>query len=51
MEHEIKNRVARLSERAKVIMENETATSRSLDEDDVKRYLHEILVEIEIKEE
>jgi hypothetical protein len=45
MEQEIQKKVLRFSKRTKALMENETGISTSVDEDDVKRYLDEVLIE------
>jgi hypothetical protein len=49
MEQEIQRRVLKFSKRSKALMEDETGISTSVDEDDVKRYLDEILVELKSK--
>lgn len=49
MEQEIQKRVIRFSKNVKDIMENETGISTSIDEDDVKRYIDEVLVELKGK--
>lgn len=49
MEQEIQKRVIRLSKRTKYYMESETGISTSVDEDDIKRYLDEVLVELKEK--
>jgi hypothetical protein len=49
MEQEIQKKVLRFSERTKALMENETGISTSVDEDDIKRYLEEILIELKGK--
>lgn len=46
MEQEIQRKVLRFSENTKALMEDETGISTSIDEDDIKRYLDEILVEL-----
>ena len=46
MEQEILRSVLSFSRNAKHQMENETGISTSLDEDDVKRYLDEVLIEL-----
>jgi hypothetical protein len=49
MEQEIQRKVLRFSENTKALMEDETGISTSIDEDDIKRYLDEILVELKAK--
>jgi hypothetical protein len=46
MEQEVERRVIKLSKRTKGLMEQETGISTSLDDDDVKRYLEEVLIEL-----
>ena len=46
MEQEIQRRVLNFSEKTKALMEDETGISTSVDEDDIKRYLKEVLVEV-----
>ncbi|MGA7541983.1 MAG: hypothetical protein WBW34_02865 [Nitrososphaeraceae archaeon] len=46
MEQEILRSVLSFSRNAKHQMEDETGISTSLDEDDVKRYLDEVLIEL-----
>jgi hypothetical protein len=46
MEQEILRSVLSFSRNTKHQMENETGISTSLDEDDVKRYLDEVLIEL-----
>jgi uncharacterized protein YerC len=48
MEQEIQKKVLRFSKRTKDYMENETGISTSVD-DDIKRYLEEVLIELEGK--
>jgi hypothetical protein len=49
MEREVQQRVLEFSKNAKDLMENETGISTSIDNDDVKRYLDEVLVELKGK--
>ena len=49
MEQEIQKRVLRFSKRTKALMEDETGISTSVDEDDIKRYLEEVLIELKGK--
>jgi hypothetical protein len=49
MEQEIQRRVLRFSKRTKASMEDETGISTSLDDEDIKRYLDEVLVELKRK--
>jgi hypothetical protein len=44
MEQEIQKRVLRFS-RTKVLMEDETGISTSVDDEDIKRYREEVMVE------
>jgi hypothetical protein len=46
MEQEIQRKVLRFSKRTQASMEDETGISTSLDDDDVKRYLEEVLIEV-----
>ena len=46
MEQEIQKKVLRFSKRTKALMEDETGISTSLDDDDIKRYLDEVLIEV-----
>lgn len=46
MEQEIEQKVLRFSKKTKDLMENETGISTSIDEDDIKRYLEEVLIEL-----
>jgi len=46
MEQEISRKVVKFSEKVKHIMEDETGIRTSIDEDDVKRYLNEVLIEL-----
>lgn len=49
MELEVQKRVLEFSKNAKDLMENETGISTSIDDEDVKRYLNEVLVELKGK--
>jgi hypothetical protein len=49
MEQEIQKRIIRFSKRTKDYMENETGISTSVDDDDIKRYLEEVLIELKGK--
>jgi hypothetical protein len=49
MEQEIQRKVLRFSKKAKDLMEHETGISTSVDEEDIKRYLEEVLVELKSK--
>lgn len=49
MEQEIQKRVVKFSKKAKVLMEDETGISTSIDEDDIKRYLDEVIIELKLK--
>ena len=49
MEQAIQKKVLRFSRRTKDLMEHETGISTSVDEDDIKRYLEEVLIELESK--
>jgi hypothetical protein len=49
MEQEIQRKVLRFSKRTQALMEDETGISTSVDEDDIKRYLEEVLIEIKGK--
>jgi hypothetical protein len=49
MEQEITKRVITLAEKNQDIMRQKTGISTSLEEDDVKNYLHEVLEEIKKK--
>lgn len=49
MEQEIQKKVLRFSKRTKDYMENETGISTSVDDDDIKRYLEEVLIELKGK--
>jgi hypothetical protein len=49
MEQEIEQKVLRFSKKTKDLMENETGISTSVDEDDIKRYLEEVLIELKGK--
>ncbi len=46
MEQEIQRKVLRFSKRTQASMEDETGIGTSLDDDDVKRYLEEVLIEV-----
>ena len=46
MEQAIQKKVLRFSRRTKDLMEHETGISTSVDEDDIKRYLEEVLIEL-----
>ena len=46
MEQAIQKKVLRFSRRTKDLMEYETGISTSVDEDDIKRYLEEVLIEL-----
>lgn len=50
MEQEIHRRVLRFSKKTKDYMEDETGISTSIDDDDIKRYLDEVMVELKGKE-
>ena len=43
---EIQRRVIRFSKRTKALMEDETGISTSVDDEDIKRYLDEVLIEL-----
>jgi hypothetical protein len=45
MEREIQERVLRFSKKTKALMEDETGISTSVDDEDIKRYLDEVLIE------
>ena len=47
MEQEVERKVIRFSKRTKDLMEQETGISTSLDDDDMKRYLEEVLMEMQ----
>ena len=49
MEREVQQKVLEFSKNAKDLMENETGISTSIDDEDVKRYLDEVLVELKGK--
>ena len=49
MEQEIQRRGIRFSKRTKALMEDETGISTSVDDEDIKRYLDEVLVELKGK--
>lgn len=49
MEEEIQRRVLRFSKNTKDLMEGETGISTSMDDDDIKRYLEEVLIELKGK--
>lgn len=51
MEQEIKRRVVSFSEKTKTMMENEPGISTSIDDEDIKRYLDEVLIELKLKKE
>jgi len=44
MEQEIQKKVLTFSKKTKYLLEDETGISSSVDEDDVKRYLEEVLI-------
>ena len=46
MEQEIQKKVLRFSKRTKALMEDETGISTSVDDEDIKRYLDDVLIEI-----
>ena len=46
MEQEIQKKVLTFSKKTKYLLEDETGISSSVDEDDVKRYLEEVLREL-----
>jgi len=46
MEQEIQKKVLAFSKKTKYLCEDETGISSSVDEDDVKRYLEEVLIEL-----
>jgi hypothetical protein len=46
MEQEIQRKVLKFSKKTKDLMEHETGISTSLDDNDVKRYLEEVLIEL-----
>jgi len=46
MEQEIQRRGIRFSKRTKALMEDETGISTSVDDEDIKRYLDEVLIEL-----
>jgi hypothetical protein len=43
---EIQRRVIRFSKRTKALMEDETGISTSVDDEDIKRYLDDVLIEL-----
>jgi hypothetical protein len=49
MEQEIQKRVVKFSKKAKALMEDETGISTSIDEDDIKHYLNEVMIELKKK--
>lgn len=49
MEQEIQRRVLRFSKKTKDYMEDKTGIRTSIDDDDIKRYLDEVLVELKRK--
>jgi hypothetical protein len=49
MEQAIQKKVLRFSRRTKDLMEHETGISTSVDEDDIRRYLEEVLIELKGK--
>ncbi|MGH9982766.1 MAG: hypothetical protein ACRD8W_02275 [Nitrososphaeraceae archaeon] len=49
MEQEIQKKVLRFSKKTKVLMEYETGISTSIDDEDIKRYLDEVLIELKGK--
>jgi hypothetical protein len=49
MEQEIQKRVVKFSKKAKTLMEYKTGISTSIDEDDIKRYLNEVMIELKEK--
>jgi hypothetical protein len=49
MEQEIQRRVLRFSKNTKDHMEDDTGISTSIDDDDIKRYLDEVLAELKGK--
>jgi hypothetical protein len=49
MEQEIQRRVLRFSKNTKDHMEDDTRISTSIDDDDIKRYLDEVLAELKGK--
>ena len=46
MEQEIQKRVLRFSKKTKTLMEDETGISTSVDDEDIKRYLDEVMIEL-----
>jgi hypothetical protein len=44
LEQEIQKKVLTFSKKTKYLLEDETGISSSVDEDDVKRYLEEVLI-------
>lgn len=46
LEQEIQKKVLTFSKKTKYLLEDETGISSSVDEDDVKRYLEEVLIEL-----
>jgi len=51
MEQEIQKKVLKFSKKTKDLMEYETGISTSDDEDDIKRYLEEVLIELKRKKD
>lgn len=49
MEQEIQKKVLRFSKKTKALMEYETGISTSIDDEDIKRYLDEVLIELKGK--
>lgn len=49
MEREIEQKVLRFSKKTKDLMENETGIRTSVDEDDIKHYLDEVMIELKGK--
>ena len=46
MEQEIQKKVLTFSKKTKYLLEDETGISSSVDGDDVKRYLEEVIIEL-----
>jgi hypothetical protein len=46
MEQEIQKRVLRFSKKTKALMEDETGISTSVDDEDIKRYFDEVMIEL-----
>jgi hypothetical protein len=51
MEQEVERKVIRFSKRTKDLMEQETGIRTSVDEDDVRLYIEEVLIELKGKKD